>query len=241
MLLLDELKLELENFKEPLKDLYKVLDIDNAKNEIAELQARVAAPDFWDNLDKSHKILQRSRLLESKIESYQKLMQKREDILTMIEISMEENDKSIINEISSEAELFKAEFEAEKLTTLLTGEYDAKNAILTFHAGAGGTEAQDWVEMLFRMYTRWGESHSYKVSTLNFLDGDEAGIKSVSVLVEGINAYGFLKSENGVHRLVRISPFDASGRRHTSFASLEVMPEIDDDIEINIRPEDLKV
>ena len=240
MLLLEELKLELEGYIPQITELYEVLEIDKAKDEIIELHDRATMPDFWDDLENSQRISQRTRSLEAKVAGFNKLSQKLEDVITMIEISMEENDESIITEITKEANQFKAELEAEKLTTLLTGEYDSKNAIITFHAGAGGTEAQDWAEMLFRMYSRWCERHEFKVKTLDYLDGDEAGLKSASVLVEGINAYGFLKSENGVHRLVRISPFDSSGRRHTSFASLEVMPEIDDDVEIDIRPEDLK-
>lgn len=240
MLLLEELKLELEEYKPQIKELYEVLEIDKAQNEIIELHDRAASPNFWDDLENSQKFMQRTRSLEAKVEGFYKLSEKLIDVITMIEISMEENDESIIADIVKESSQFKAELAAEKLTTLLTGEYDTKNAIITFHAGAGGTEAQDWAEMLFRMYSRWGERHNFNVSTLNYLDGDEAGLKSASILVEGINAYGFLKSESGVHRLVRISPFDSSGRRHTSFASLEVMPEIDDDVEIDIRPEDLR-
>jgi peptide chain release factor 2 len=159
----------------------------------------------------------------------------------MVELSIEEGDDSIIDEVMAEINAFKTELEDVKLSTLLTGEYDSKNAIMTFHSGAGGTEAQDWAEMLYRMYNHWAERHHFKVRLLDYLDGDEAGLKSASMLIEGENAYGFLKSEIGVHRLVRISPFDASGRRHTSFAAVEVMPEIDDTIEVDIRPEDLKV
>ncbi|MCD7799589.1 MAG: peptide chain release factor 2, partial [Ruminococcus sp.] len=164
-----------------------------------------------------------------------------EDTITMVELAIEENDDSITDEILEEFNLFKRELENIKLSTLLSGEYDSKNAIVTFHAGAGGTEAQDWAEMLYRMYNHWTERHNFKVKLLDYLDGDEAGLKSASILIEGENAYGFLKSEAGVHRLVRISPFDASGRRHTSFAAVEVMPEIDDTIEVDIRPEDLKI
>ncbi|MEG1427979.1 MAG: PCRF domain-containing protein, partial [Oscillospiraceae bacterium] len=152
-----------------------------------------------------------------------------------------EEDLSLLPEAQKEIAEIKTTAEAMRLTTLLTGEYDSKNAILTFHAGSGGTEAQDWAEMLFRMYNRWGERHNFKVSTLDYLDGDEAGLKSASILVEGENAYGFLKSEAGVHRLVRISPFDAAGRRHTSFSSLEVMPEIDEDLSIDIAPDDIRM
>ena len=154
---------------------------------------------------------------------------------------IEDGDEASAKEITEGLEDFKRKLESEKLATLLTGEYDNSNAILTFHAGAGGTEAQDWAEMLYRMYTRWSESHGFKINLLDYLDGDEAGLKSASILIEGENAYGFLKSEAGVHRLVRVSPFDSSGRRHTSFAAVEVMPEIDDNIEVDIRPEDIKM
>ena len=161
--------------------------------------------------------------------------------MTICEMAAEEDDDSMLEELQSEYASFTEKAEAMRLSTLLTGEYDANNAILTFHAGAGGTEAQDWTQMLVRMYQHWGEKHGFKVSMLDFLDGDEAGLKSAVLLVEGENSYGYLKGEMGVHRLVRISPFDASGRRHTSFASLEVMPEIDDNIEVEINPDDLKV
>ncbi|MFA5659284.1 MAG: peptide chain release factor 2, partial [Oscillospiraceae bacterium] len=241
MLLLDELKLELEAFRPQIAELGEVLDIENSKTEIEDLREKSLEPNFWDDLEASQRVLKRTRILEIKVENFKKLSQKLEDTITLIELSMEENDESVIAEISSEASQFKAQLEAEKLSTLLTGEYDANNAILTFHSGAGGTEAQDWAEMLYRMYTRWAERHGFKVSVLDYLDGDEAGLKSASVLIQGGNAYGYLKSEAGVHRLVRISPFDSSGRRHTSFASLEVMPEIEDDAEIDIRTEDLKV
>lgn len=153
----------------------------------------------------------------------------------------EEEDLSLLPEAQEEVEAIGKEIETMRLTTLLTGEYDSKNAILTFHAGSGGTEAQDWAEMLFRMYNRWGERHGFKVSTLDYLEGDEAGLKSASILVEGENAYGFLKSEAGVHRLVRVSPFDSAGRRHTSFSSLEVIPEIDEDLSVEINPDDIKM
>lgn len=245
MLLLDELRLELEGYRKDMKELYVILNIDKLKEEIAELQEKSAADGFWDDLENSQKVMQTIKQNEATIENYKKLNDMLEDTLTMIELTVEEGqdeDEDTINELRAEADKFKAELETTKLTTLLTGEYDSKNAILTFHAGAGGTEAQDWAEMLFRMYNRWAERHDFKVTTLDYLDGDEAGIKSASILVEGLNAYGFLKSENGVHRLVRISPFDSSGRRQTSFASLEVMPEIDGaNLNIEIRPEDLEI
>lgn len=245
MLLLDELRLELEGYLKDMADLYNILNIDKLKEDNAKLQEQSAADGFWDDLENSQKVMQTIKQNEATIENYKKLNEMLEDTLTMIELTVEEGndeDEATVAELKAEAEKFKAELETTKLTTLLTGEYDSKNAILTFHAGAGGTEAQDWAEMLFRMYNRWAERHNFKVTTLDYLDGDEAGIKSASILVEGLNAYGFLKSENGVHRLVRISPFDSSGRRQTSFASLEVMPEMDGaNLNIEIRPEDLEI
>ncbi len=245
MLLLDELRLELEGYRKDMADLYNILNIDKLKEDNTKLQEQSAADGFWDDLENSQKVMQTIKQNEATIENYKKLNEMLEDTLTMIELTVEEGndeDEATVAELKAEAEKFKAELETTKLTTLLTGEYDSKNAILTFHAGAGGTEAQDWAEMLFRMYNRWAERHNFKVTTLDYLDGDEAGIKSASILVEGLNAYGFLKSENGVHRLVRISPFDSSGRRQTSFASLEVMPEMDGaNLNIEIRPEDLEI
>ena len=164
-----------------------------------------------------------------------------EDTETLIDLAIEEKDLSLFDEARKNVELVQKELENQRLEILLNGEFDSKNAILTLHAGAGGTEAQDWVDMLYRMYCRWGERHNYKVKTLDYLDGDGAGLKSVVFSIEGINAYGYLKGEAGVHRLVRVSPFDSSGRRHTSFASLEVMPEIDDDVQVDISPEDVKM
>ncbi|MGN1417543.1 MAG: peptide chain release factor 2 [Oscillospiraceae bacterium] len=245
MLLLDELRIELEGYHKDMKELYNILDIDKCKKEIEELQAESAKDGFWDDLENSQKTMQKIKQNEATVASYKKLETLLDDTLTMIELTIEagdDEDEAAVSEIRGEAEKFKSELETIKLTTLLTGEYDSKNAILTFHAGAGGTEAQDWAEMLFRMYNHWAERHDYKVTTLDYLEGEEAGLKSASLLVEGINAYGFLKSEAGVHRLVRISPFDASGRRHTSFASLEVMPEMGDaDLNVEIRPEDLEI
>lgn len=243
MLLLDELRVELEGCRKDMKELYEILDIDKAKSEIAELQEQSGRDGFWDDIENSQKVMQTIKRHEATIESYSKLNEKLEDALTMIELAMEEeDDEDTAMEIKRDADQFKKELEAMKLTTLLTGEYDSKNAILTFHAGAGGTEAQDWAQMLFRMYNMWAESHGFKVTTLDYLDGEEAGLKSASLLIEGLNAYGFLKSEMGVHRLVRVSPFDSSGRRHTSFASLEVMPEMTEaDTNIEIRPEDLEI
>lgn len=241
MLQFEELKLSLANREPELKDLAEALGLESMREEIAKLDEKASQPGFWDDADASHKVLQRSASLKNKIASYERLKSSYEDTMALIELGDEEGDLSLLPEAQAEVEKFEAEMESQRLSTLLTGEYDSKNAILAFHAGAGGTEAQDWAEMLYRMYCRWGERHGFQVKTLDLLEGEEAGLKSASVLIEGENAYGFLKSENGVHRLVRISPFDASGRRHTSFASLEVMPEIDDDVEVEINPEDIKM
>jgi peptide chain release factor 2 len=241
MIILDDLRVEMAGYRKEMTELADVLNIKGAKEKLEELNAKVAEDGFWDDLENSQKVLQETKSLEKKIDKYNKLNNSLEDLITLIELSIEEEDDSSVEEIKSEAASFKSKLEEEKLSTLLTGEYDGANAILTFHAGAGGTEAQDWAEMLYRMYNRWAERHDYKVTLLDYLDGDDAGMKSASILIEGDNAYGYMKSESGVHRLVRVSPFDSSGRRHTSFAALEVMPEIDDSIEVDIRPEDLQV
>ncbi|MBS6445576.1 MAG: peptide chain release factor 2 [Ruminococcus sp.] len=241
MVILDDLKNELVSYRKDINELSEVLNIENAKKEVNSLHIEMEQQDFWDDLENSQKVVQKSKNLENKIEHFKQLSNKLEDTIAMVELAMEEQDETIVNEILQDFNSFKTELEDVKLSTLLSGEYDSKNAIITFHAGAGGTEAQDWAEMLYRMYNHWTERHNFKAKLLDYLDGDEAGLKSASLLIEGENAYGFLKSEAGVHRLVRISPFDASGRRHTSFAAVEVMPEIDDTIEIDIRPEDLKV
>ncbi len=241
MLQFEEQKLRLKAIEPQLQDLAEALGLQKVRQEIEQLEAQAAAPGFWDDMQASGKVLQKTRQYKDIVEKYEKLCEAFTDAETLIEIANEENDESMIEEVVSMVDDIERVLEEQKLAALLTGEYDAKNAILTFHAGAGGTEAQDWVQMLYRMYVHWAERHAYKVKVLDYLDGDEAGIKSVSILVEGLNAYGFLRSETGVHRLVRISPFDSSGRRHTSFASLEVMPEIDDEVEIEIRDEDLRV
>jgi peptide chain release factor 2 len=218
-----------------------LFDIAKLNDEIEELEQKAAEPSFWDDIENSQKILQKTKSLKSRLERFQKLENAYEDLKTLNELGMEEDDDSVVAEIGEGLSKLKEKLDALRLETLLTGQYDSNNAILTLHAGAGGTEAQDWVQMLLRMYTRWSESKGYTVNTLDLLDGDEAGIKSVTIQIIGENAYGYLKSEKGVHRLVRISPFDASGRRHTSFASLEVMPELDDSIKVDINPDDLRV
>ena len=241
MLQYEELRLRLINHEKTLDDLSEALGLDKMKEEIAQLEKEQTVDGFWDDIANSQKVVQRTSNLKSKVAAYEKLRQDYDDALVMIELSNEEEDEGMLDECTESAEKFESDLDTMTLTTLLSGEYDAKNAILTFHAGAGGTEAQDWAQMLFRMYCRWGERHGFKVTTLDFLDGDEAGLKSASILIEGENAYGFMKSETGIHRLVRVSPFDAAGRRHTSFASVEVMPEIDDTVEVEIAPEDIKM
>lgn len=241
MLQYEELRLSLESRETEIKELGEALGLEAAKSEIAELEAAAAAPDFWNDMDNSQKVLQKLRHLKDRVNSFENLKKEYEDTLALVQMADEEGDESAFEELNSSAGDIVKQLEAMKLTTLLSGEYDAKNAILTLHAGAGGTEAQDWAEMLYRMYTRWAERHNFKTRVVDYLDGEEAGIKSASFVVEGLNAFGYLKSEVGVHRLVRVSPFDASGRRHTSFASLEVIPEIDDSVEVDIRPEDLRI
>ena len=241
MIQFEELKLELERTKPEIDDLADALGLKAMESEIQQLENRATEPGFWDDMEKSQVVLQRTSALKNKVEGYNSLVSRYDDTMALIELADEAEDLSLLEEASSEVNSIKEDLEKQRLQTLLTGEYDAKNAILTFHAGSGGTEAQDWAEMLYRMYNRWAEKVGFKVTTVDYLDGDEAGLKSATIMVEGLNAYGYLKSEAGVHRLVRVSPFDASGRRHTSFASLEVMPEIDDTIKVDINPEDIKM
>ncbi len=241
MLQYEEIILEFEGLRPQLADLKAAINPDGLKKDIAALEEETAKPDFWNDSENSQKVSRKLGALKAKLAQFDKLNENFEDVITMAELANEEEDESMLADVKELANTTKTQLEEQKLITLLSGEYDSKNAILTFHAGAGGTEAQDWVEMLYRMYNRWAERHNFKVSLLDYLEGEEAGIKSASILIEGLNAYGFLKSENGVHRLVRVSPFDASGRRHTSFASLEVMPEIDEDTSVDIRPEDLEM
>ena len=241
MIQFEELRLQLLEDEDALKELSSALGLEEMRKEVATLEEQTAADGFWEDLGNSQKVLQRVSMLKNRISAYETLKSNFDDALVMIELANEEGDLDLLPECQESVKAVKKEIEAQTLATLLSGEFDSKNAILTFHAGAGGTEAQDWAEMLFRMYNHWGERHGFKVSTLDFLDGDEAGLKSAVLLVEGLNAYGFLRSEMGVHRLVRVSPFDSSGRRHTSFASLEVMPEIDDTFDVEISPEDIKM
>ncbi len=241
MLEFEQLNLRLVSNKDELLDLKDALGYDRLKREIEELEMKSSVPGFWDDPENSQKIVQKTGKLKNTVELYDKSVSLYDDLTVLIEMGDEEGDLSLIPEIEASIDELEKSLASQRLQTLLTGEYDKNNAILTFHAGAGGTEAMDWVSMLVRMYTRWTERHGFKVQMLDFLDGDEAGLKSATLSIEGDNAYGYLKSESGVHRLVRVSPFDASGRRHTSFASLEVMPEISDDADVEVREEDIKM
>lgn len=241
MLQFEEQRLRLGDLRPALDALGKALNIDGMKAELAELAEKTADPEFWDNLEASQIVLQKQKNMGARLEAWQKLCALFDDTLTLIEMAVEMGDETVLEEVVVNVDSIENSIQTQRLATLLTGEYDSKNAILTFHAGAGGTEAQDWVQMLYRMYTRWAERHNYTYKILDYLAGDEAGIKSASILIEGINVYGYLRSEAGVHRLVRISPFDSSGRRHTSFASVEVMPEIDEDNSVVINDADLRV
>ena len=237
----EEYKNKLNNLRPALDDLGGALHLDEARNEVEKLEEESAQDGFWNDTENSQCVQKRIKTLKHKLERYAKLTGAWEDMLTMCEMAVEEDDDSMLPDLESEFQSFEETLESMRLETLLTGEYDANNAILTFHAGAGGTEAQDWTSMLYRMYNMWAERHGYTVKLMDYLDGDEAGIKSATIMIEGENAYGFLKSENGVHRLVRISPFDANARRQTSFASVEVMPDLPEDVEVEIRPEDIEM
>src|SRR5699024_5633857 len=241
MLQFEEYKVKLNNLAPELDDLYQSLGLERAKREVEELEIKSSQPGFWDNPEESQKIVSRMGALKGKIEAYNRLHSLCDDLLTICEMAIEENDESMLEELESGYKELEEGVAEQKLSTLLTGEYDRNNALVSFHAGAGGTEAQDWCQMLFRMYTRWAERHDFTWKTLDYEPCDDAGIKSATISIEGENAYGFLKSENGVHRLVRISPFDANARRQTSFSAVEVMPEIDDDNSVEIRPEDIEM
>ena len=237
----EEYKNKLSGMRQPLDELGAALKLDQARNEVEKLEEESAQEGFWNDTENSQKVQKRISSLKNKIEKYDRLCAQYDDMLTICEMALEEDDDSMLEELESEYSAFEEKLETMRLQTLLTGEYDANNAILTFHAGAGGTEAQDWTQMLYRMYNMWAERHGYTCKVLDYLDGEEAGIKSATLQINGDNAYGFLKSENGVHRLVRVSPFDANARRQTSFAAVEVMPEITEDNEIELRDEDIKM
>lgn len=238
---LEDAKYKLIGMKEPVKDLGSALRIDEITARIAELEKLTYAENFWSDADNSSRILKEIKQLKDKAEAYSNLVLRLEDAITLAEMAIEENDEAYVEEINNEVAYIEKTEAQMRIDVLLSGEYDSNNAIVSFHPGAGGTEAQDWALMLYRMYTRWGERHGYNVKLLDWLDGEEAGLKSATIMIEGMNAYGYLKSENGVHRLVRVSPFDSSGRRHTSFASVEVMPEFTDDNSIEINEADIEV
>ena len=242
MIEFDEYKVKLNNIHPKLKELASSLNIEECKVDLDRLHAQIESDGFWDNTDTAQKVTRQASQLEAKIERYEKMCTHWDDLMTICEMAIEENDDSMLDELVEGYKSLEEEMERERLETLLSGEYDGNNAIISFQAGAGGTEAQDWASMLYRMYTHWVEAHGLSYKILDYLDGDEAGIKSASILVEGTNAYGLLKSENGVHRLVRVSPFDANARRQTSFAAVEVIPEITDDSkDVEIRPEDIEM
>ena len=226
MIQYDETRLAMEALTPQIEELKGALNLEGLKIKVDELEMKSTEPNFWDDPEKAQAVQQQIGQYKNTIDSFNRMKTNHDDVLAMIELAEEENDESAVDEVKELAEKVKSEFEEQKLATLLTGEYDSSNAILTFHAGAGGTEAQDWVSMLLRMYMKWADRHGFKT-------------ESASIHIQGFNAYGFLKSENGVHRLVRVSPFDAQGRRHTSFASVEVMPEIEKDVSVEIRDEDI--
>ena len=241
MLQFDEYKVRLNNLKPELDRLGQSLDLDSAERELDMLQAESASEGFWNNVEKAQKVQQRISQLEGKVSAQQKRLSSWEDLMVLCEMGNEEEDSSLVPEVEQGYEALVQNMESARLEPLLSGEYDDNPAIVSLQAGAGGTEAQDWAQMLYRMYTRWAERHGLTYTILDYQDGDEAGIKSAAIRIEGPHAYGYLKSEHGVHRLVRISPFDANARRQTSFAAVEVTPEIDDSVEVDIRPEDIEM
>ena len=241
MITIDELKAKLGGMKTAVDDLRDALSIEASEKRLAELEHQMTMPGFYDDQERSQKIISEMGEVKNKLERFGKLSTQYEEAETLLEMIEEENDPALAAEGEEAVNGVEKAIDELQLMTMLNGEYDHSNAILTFHAGTGGTEAQDWAEMLYRMYTRWAEAHGYSVEVLDVLDGDEAGIKSASMMVKGPNAYGMLKSEHGVHRLVRISPFDANARRQTSFSSLEVMPELDNNINIEINPADIEM
>jgi len=241
MIQFDEYKQKINGLRPVLDNIRNALKLDESMEELRALEEETAKDGFWNDLENTQKVLQRIKQLKTKSENFGKLAGAWDDLSALCQMAIEEGDESLLSELEIEFRKFSGRLESARLETLLSGEYDNCNAIVSFHAGAGGREAQDWAYMLYRMYTRWAERHDMEYRLLNWIDDDEGGIKSASIEIEGENAYGYLRGEAGVHRLVRISPFDSSGRRHTSFAAVEVTPLIPDDVEIEIKPEDLKV
>ncbi|MBT9809425.1 MULTISPECIES: peptide chain release factor 2 [Clostridia] len=241
MVELDNFKYTLSTYDKPLVEVRDSLDLDNKVRRIDELDKSMEEPGFWDNPEKSTRMVREAKNLKDEVETFRELEQEYDDIQVMIQMGYEENDASLIPEIEEMLSHFAETLEKMRMKLLLSGEYDANNAILRLNAGAGGTESCDWCSMLYRMYCRWAEKKGFKTEVLDFLDGDEAGIKSVTVQINGENAYGYLRSEHGVHRLVRISPFNAAGKRQTSFVSCDIMPDIEEDIDIEINPDDIRI
>ena len=238
----EEYKVKLTDLEPKLSALGDSLGLDAARESLERLHAMAESDGFWNDTENSQKVTKQIRQLENKISGYEKMCADREDLLVLCDMAIEEDDDSMLEELVSGYTDLEERMEQARLETLLTGEYDANNVLMSFHAGAGGTEAQDWCQMLYRMYTRWAERHGFTYKIMDYLEGEEAGLKSADILIEGENAYGFLKGENGVHRLVRVSPFDSQARRHTSFSAVEVIPEItDDSADVEIRPEDIEM
>lgn len=241
MIELDQLKYNLNSYREPLERLSGSLGLEEKKERIEQLELDMEAPGFWEDLEESQKVVKEVKGLKDQVEGYEGLRGQFEDIETLIEMAAEEEDEELAAETQQAFAEFESAYESLRISTLLSGEYDKNNAILSLHAGAGGTESCDWASMLYRMYTRWAGKKGFETKVIDYLDGDEAGIKSVTVEVKGENAYGYLRSERGVHRLVRISPFNAAGKRQTSFASCDVMPEIDEDLNVEIADEEIRI
>ncbi|SHE62021.1 bacterial peptide chain release factor 2 (bRF-2) [Caldanaerobius fijiensis DSM 17918] len=218
-----------------------LFDYAGSREELKKMEESMADPDFWSDIEKASKVNQKIKVLKDKLDQYDSIRSRYDDLTVLLELAYEEGDESLEPEIQSEYQKLQKDVADMKIKLMLNGRYDANNAIMSFHAGAGGTEAQDWAQMLIRMYTRWAERRGFEVDILDYLEGDEAGVKNATLMVKGDYAYGYLKAEKGVHRLVRISPFDAAGRRHTSFALVEVLPEITEDIDVEINPADLKI
>lgn len=241
MVELDQFKYTLSTYEQPLAELRESLNLDGKIHRIDELDKTMEEPSFWEDAEVSTRLVKESKHLKDTVAEFNKLANDYEEIELMIEMGYEENDRAILPEIEGMLAVFSETLEAMRLRTLLTGEYDSNNATLRLAAGAGGTEACDWCSILYRLYCRWSERHGFSVEVLDYLDGEEAGIKSITLKITGENAFGYLKSERGVHRLVRISPFNAAGKRQTSFVSCDVMPEIEDDIDIEINQDDLRI
>jgi len=243
------MNIEFDSYKQKLNEIRPALDaladslnIEGLRNELERLQAMQEAPGFWDNAEKSQQVVMKAKTTENKLNMYAKMLESWDDLMTICEMAEEEDDDSMLDELKEGFQKLSEDMERCRLQTLLTGTYDGNNAMVSFQAGAGGTEAQDWCQMLYRMYTRWAEAHGYSYKIMDYQEGDEAGLKSADILIEGENAYGFLKGENGVHRLVRVSPFDANARRQTSFAAIEVIPDIQDDSQdVEIKAEDYEM